>query len=214
MRLVQVAGYVDVGPATGELLQGLARASGDLVALVPVLRHVERMVRDDDLGDRFGKATEHVPHAVDLRLVDAAALEDERSRGAHPHDRELVVDELRLQLRREVALVAPQRGREAHEDVVQRDIMVSRHDYLRLRQRFQPFARGVELPRLGALREVAGNHDEVRIERFDPRAQRREEPFVDRAEVQVGELDDGPQAASRRSLAAGTITASARGRMR
>src|SRR4051812_4747276 len=135
VRLVQVARQKHVRATVGELLERLAGAPDDLVLLRAVLRHVERMVRDEDLGHLLRQPAKPRAHGLDLVLVDASSLERERPRGVDAHDRHLVVDVFGQEVFRHDALVVGERREEAPEDVVQRDIVVARHHELRTRQR-------------------------------------------------------------------------------
>ena len=63
--------------------------------------------------------------------------------------------------------------------------MIARHDDLRARQGVEIGARRFEFLALGALGEVARDHDDIGGEGFDQGAQGRQQFVVDLAEVQV-----------------------------
>ncbi len=149
------------------------------------------MVGDDDarvLLAHVGKARADLRH---LLLVDAAILERQRARRVHAQHGDLVVGIERRQVVGDIAPVARERLREAAEYIVERDVVVARHDDLGAGQGVEPGARGDELGALGALAQVARNDDEVGAERLHLRAQGRKQRRVDAAEMQVGQMNYG-----------------------
>jgi len=63
--------------------------------------------------------------------------------------------------------------------------MVTRHHDLRPRQGVEKVPRLLELGAAGALREVAGNDDDVRFKALDQCAQGRQQGRIDPAKMQI-----------------------------
>ena len=132
MTRVQVSGEQDVGAAGGKRLHREPRPAYDGPRLV-ARRQVEWMVRYHQLDHALAACREAFPYASDLRAVDAPALEHCRARGAHADDRDLIVHERRLDLFADVAAVFGERLQETLPEVVERNVVVSRHDQERPR---------------------------------------------------------------------------------
>ena len=211
MAGVQVAGEQHVDAAAGERRHREVGAADPLVG-VPAGGEVERVMGDDDLDDLVGQRRQRRAQTLQLLEVDAAVLDDERARGVDADDRELGVDEGRLQVGADVALVVGERPQHAREDVVERHVVVARHDDLRCRQAREEVARRGEQLAARALRQVAGDDDDVGADPLHRRDQRVEQRRVDAAEVQVRQVDEG--AHRRQPAGAGTATRSPRGWMR
>src|SRR5258706_3362927 len=201
---VQMAGEQDVGAAGGEHLHRLARTP-DKFPRMMALGQVERMMRHHDLGDARVEPAQPIAHALDLRRVDAAALEHARASGVHADDRDFIVDEGRLHLRGNVTTILGERLEEALEHVVVGDVVVAGHDQQRTRQRVEKAPGVAELGRLGALRQVAGYRYEMGPQRLHPPRKRRKQRAIDAPEVQIREVHQHSH---------GAITCSAPGRIR
>src|SRR5205823_9090321 len=92
---------------------------------------------------------------------------------------------------------------QALEEVVERHVVVARHDEDCPGQRVEKTARVAELRRLRALREIARHHDHLRCERVHLPGERRKKPRVDAPEMQVREMhqrSQGPMTRSARAL--------------
>ena len=200
---MQMTGQQDVGAAAREHRHRLPRAA-DEMARVVTGRKIERMVGHHDLGDAIVQLAKALSHAGELPGVDASALECRRARRVHPDDRDLVVDEGRLGLLRDVAPVLGERLEEALEEVVERHVVVPRHDEQRSRERIEKAPRVAELRRFRALGQVAGNHHQVRLHGAHALCQRREQRVIDAPEMQIREMDHDSH---------GAITCRAPGRM-
>jgi hypothetical protein len=105
-----------------------------------------------------------------------------------------------------MAVVAIQGTEEAAGHVEERDVMVAGHGEHRRAQPTKEVPRGRELALAGALREVAAHHDQVGGRRLEVLPQRGHDRRVLPAEVKVGDVGDGPHAAT-----GGASTRSARG---
>jgi hypothetical protein len=169
------------------------------------------MVGHDDAGHARGEVAQALPHARDLELVDTPSLESQRPRRVDADDGDLFVAVPGLEVLRDVTAVVRERAEEPRGDVVERDVVVSGDDELRLRKLRQVVARLPELPRPGALRQVARHHHEVRLQALRRRPQRLERRGVDPTEVEVGNVEDPSQGAAV-SAGHGRTTRSDRGR--
>ena len=92
--------------------------------------------------------------------------------------------------------------------------MVSGHDDLGLREPREEVAGLPELDATRALGQVAGNHDDVGMDRLRRRGQRVELRAIDAAEVQVGKVHHDLHGASPFLFSRGTTTRSVFGRTR
>ena len=108
------------------------------------------------------------------------------------------------------APVAAQRAEEPAREVEERDVVVAGHHQHRRGEPVQERARGLELAAPGALGEVAADHDQVGAGGGQVLEHGLHHPRVLAAEVQVGDVGDGPH----RWLASGARTRKARGRLR
>ena len=104
-----------------------------------------------------------------------------------------------FQIGGDVAAVPAERIEKPGRDVEQRHVVIAGNDELRERQRIEECARLLKLPASGALREVAGNGDEIRLDGRDALDERRDDPLVEAAEVQIGEVDEGAHPFSQRA---------------
>jgi hypothetical protein len=109
------------------------------------LWQVEGVVGDDDLRHLVAERTQPFAYLPDLLLVDASVLDGQGAGGVDPEDGHLVVRVERFEVVGDVTAVLVERLEEAREDVVERDVVVARHDDLRRRQRVQKLARLPEL---------------------------------------------------------------------
>ena len=98
----------------------------------------------------------------------------------------------RFEIPRDHALVARERSENTPHDVVKRHVVVPGHDEPREPEGLDEPACLCELRLAGPLGQIAGNRDQVRSNRVNRRQQRRDEPLIETAEVQIREVDDGP----------------------
>src|SRR5215207_5662364 len=89
-----------------------------------------------------------------LRSINTSTFKYRGACGVHAYDHQLFVFVNGLQIISDVALVFCQSLEKAGEDIVKRNIMVPRHNYLWLWQSIKEQTRLLKLVRTGALREV------------------------------------------------------------
>ena len=75
-------------------------------------------------------------------------------------------------------------------EVEERHVVIPGDDEQRKRQAIEKLASLPELAAARPLCEVARHGDEIRRDRFDGPDERRDEPRIDAAEMNVGEMDD------------------------
>ena len=160
-------------------------------------RQIERMMGDDNPDGRGRCRTQARRRAGDLRLVQpAAAVKRQRARAVEPNRNHLRVLEYRLQILGDVAAIAAVRIQQPRRHVEERHVVVAGDDESRGRQLIEKGSRLLELAAPGALREVARDCDEIRSDLVDRADERLHEPRVDAAEMNVGEMHDGPHRVS------------------
>src|SRR5215208_3272169 len=121
------------------------------------------MMGHDDLYDSASERAKLFSQTTDLRYVDAPTFEDRRACGVHAYNNQLFVLVNGLEIVSDVALVLCQSLNKPGKEIVKRNIMIPRHDYLWLWQSIQEQTRLLELVRAGALCEVAGDSDQIRF---------------------------------------------------
>ena len=185
MAGVQMAGQQQVHATFGKHLQCQRRAV-DQVILVEMLGQVKWMVRDDDARQTGRQTAQAFTQDIDLLVADAAILERQGAGRVDAQHGDFLVHVFGRQIVRHMAPVFHQRRQKAGKDVIQGHVMVARHDDLRPRQAVEKNPRLLELGAAGALREVAGNDDDVRFKALDQRAQGRQQGRIDPAKMQIG----------------------------
>jgi hypothetical protein len=163
------------------------------------------MVGHQHLEDTLGEGAEALADLLDLRPRDAAVLERPGARGVHAHHREVLAVMERRQIGREVPAVVVHGPREPRQDIPQRHVVVAGDDDDHPREAVEEGAGGAELPLPRALREVAAHRDHGGCPHGELRQQGLRHRRILLAEVEVGDVGDGDQ---------GTTTRSVRGRIR
>lgn len=163
---VQVTGQDKVHPAATERRHS-DRCARNHVSFMSRLRRVERMVGNDNPGDM--RATRVKPRAtlLDLTPVYAAVLECERPRSVHAQDRDLLIRVKWLQIVMEVAAVCPEWHQASGDEIVERYIVIARNNQSWKRKAVQELPGGLEFSAASTLRQIAGNHDHVRLGSHD-----------------------------------------------
>ena len=151
---------------------------------------LERVVEHGHVHPAAGMALEGAADAGHGGAADPAALPGPVIDGVHARDRDLVVLPERLEVGVDVVAVAPPRRREAHEEVVERRVVVARHREPGRAQRGEEGAGGAELAQPRALREVARHHHEVGRDPVHRLHEGAEEAGPVAAEMEVGEVED------------------------
>ena len=117
-----------------------------------------------DFPDAIGKPAKPFFHPEHLPVIDTAAFDDESPGRIDAGDRDFVIEVEGLQVIGNILLIGIERPSKPRINVVQGDVMISRHDYLRRRKRPQERTRSFELTWPGSLCQVARNGDYVRLD--------------------------------------------------
>jgi hypothetical protein len=139
-RHVGVTGKVEVRFAGRKGGDHMFR-SADEMFVMNCFQKVERMVRDENLNDPRINAAEKTSCMVDLSIADTAVGESEGSCRVHSENDDLLILICRPQIIRDVLAVIRQRPEKPREHVVQRNIVVSGHNDLRIRNRLEKLLR-------------------------------------------------------------------------
>ena len=132
-----------------------------------------------------GTARRRSRRLPDLNGVQPAAAEGERSGAVQAERDDFRVDEHRLQIVGDEAAISGQGPEEAPCHIVERHIVIARHDQAGTRQRLKKVARLGELTGACALGEISGHGDEIRREVADRRHERRDDTPVQPAEMKI-----------------------------
>src|ERR1051325_9192888 len=103
------------------------------------------MMGYDYLYDSIPQRAELFSQTSDLRSVDATTFKDRRACGVHAYNNHLVVLVNGLEIISDVALVFCQSLKKTGIDIMKRNIMIARHDYLWLWQSIEERTRLLEL---------------------------------------------------------------------
>jgi hypothetical protein len=152
-------------------------------------RQIERMMRYHDSLDAIGKPAELFFNPEHLPVIDTAALDDESPGRVDAGNCDFIIEVEGLEVIGNVLLIGLEAASKPRIKVVQRNVMVSRHNYLRCWECPQECTSSFEFTWPGTLRQVARNGDYVWLDFMN----RMNQPFHDRlissAEVDVGEMD-------------------------
>jgi len=152
-------------------------------------RQIERVMRYHDSFDAIGKPAELFFHPEHLLLIDTAALDDDSPGRIDAGNCNFIIEVEGLEVIGNIPFVDIEPASQPRIEVVQRNVMVSRHNDLRCWKCPQELTGSLELTWPGTLRQVARNGDYVWLDFMN----RMNQPFHDRlicsAEVDVGEMD-------------------------
>ena len=150
---------------------------------------IERVMRHHDLPDAIGKPAELSFHPQHLPLIDTPAFDDEPPGGIDAGNRDFIIEVERLQVIGNILLVDVKPTSKPRIDVVQRHVMIPRHDDLRCWKRPQERTGFFELTGPGTLRQVAGNGDYVRLDLTNRMDQLLDDGVIRSTEVDIGKVD-------------------------
>jgi hypothetical protein len=139
--------------------------------------------------DAIGKRTKLFFHLEHLPVIDAAALEGEPSGRIDAGDCDFIIQIEGRQIIANVLLIDIEPVAEPGVNVVQRNVMISRHDDLRRWKGAQERTGVLELPGPGTLRQIARNCDNVRLDLTDRMNKLFDDGVICPAEVHVGNVD-------------------------
>ena len=170
-------------------------------------------MNDDDTRRFRRQRGESLRQPGKLAFVDPAVLEGRRPRRVDARNGDFGVCIKGLEVVGDDPSIPGERTQEAAEDVVQGYVVIARHDDRGRRQRIEEPACLRELPDPGALGEVARDDDQIGSGLPHGGLEAGANGLIDRAEMQVGKMDDRFHGAVP-SCATGASTRSAAGRLR
>ena len=100
------------------------------------------MMRDDYFRLTSGGGLHGRAQGIKLAPADPAIFPSQGARRVHTRHDELGIDEHGLEIVRDIAAITIEFSREAREEVVQRNIVITRHDDLGERDPAEEFLRG------------------------------------------------------------------------
>jgi hypothetical protein len=124
-------------------------------------RQIERVMRYHDSFDAIGKPAELFFHPEHLPLIDTAALDDDSSGRIDAGNCNFIIEVEGLEVIGNILLVDFEPASQPRIKVVQRNVMISRHNDLRCWKCPQERTGSLELTWPGTLRQVARNGDYV-----------------------------------------------------
>ena len=153
----------------------------------------QRMMGDQDASLVRRYRREAVAKHVHLVMIDPPVLDRQRPRGVDAQDRDFGILVEGTEIMADIAAIAAQRRHEAAHDIVERHVMIARHD-----QRLEP--RGVQATKPGgglaelvdasALGEVAADDHQVGLALLQPGGGGVDDLGIVRAEMDVGQVSD------------------------
>jgi hypothetical protein len=124
-------------------------------------RQIERVMRYHDSFDAIGKPAELFFHPEHLPLIDTAALDDDSPGRIDAGNCNFIIEVEGLEVIGNIQFVGIEPASQPRIKVVQRNVMVSRHNDLRCWKCPQELTGSLELTWPGSLRKVARNGDYV-----------------------------------------------------
>ena len=188
---MEVARQNQPDAGVGEPLERLRRPADEPRARL-VLRRQEWMVRHHDAHPVAGRAIELLNRPLDLAPADAPVrpvqLQRHAPRGVDADNHHVVADMHRLGRFVDEGAIGAKRVGEAFEQPVRRDVVIARNRQPRHVEAVQILPRRQKLRIVRALRQVAGDQDQVggMVEEIGDQRLRR--LVVDAAEVQIGNM--------------------------
>ncbi len=146
-------------------------------------------MRYDDSFDAIGKPAELFFHPKHLPVIDTAALDDESPGRIDAGKRDLIIEVEGLQVLGNILLIDVKRAAKPCVNVVQRNVMISRHNDLRCWKCPQERTGSLELAWQGTLRKVARNGDYVWLDLMNRMNQLLDDSVICSTEVDVGKMD-------------------------
>lgn len=141
-------------------------------------------------GRDSGKAIMDDAH---LAVIDPAILDRKRTRGVYAENRHFIIFEPGAEVIADIALVTIERRTETADDVVERDVMISRdreHGKTRCLQSIDVSGGLLELRNTGALGKIPADDHEVGPTFLNPRLRSRNDLWIVGAKMEVGQMSN------------------------
>jgi hypothetical protein len=146
-------------------------------------------MRYHDSFDAIGKPAELFFNPEHLPVIDTAALDDESPGRVDAGNCDFIIEVEGLEVIGNVLLIGLEAASKPRIKVVQRNVMVSRHNYLRCWECPQEGTGSFEFTWPGTLRQVARNGDYVWLDLMDRMNQLLDDSVICSAEVDIGKMD-------------------------
>jgi hypothetical protein len=185
MAHVQMAREKEIRARLGKLRHRHCCASDQMFGGIS-FREIKWVVSDDhfDEGGRKRTKPRHGRSYL-IPVQPSTSTSDQRPRAVEAEDGHLFVDVRRLQIDTDIASVTGEGVKNPGSNIEQRYIMVARDDELRERQHVEKRPGFLKLPAAGALCEVAGDRNEIRVQQRDALNERRDDSGVETAEMEI-----------------------------
>jgi hypothetical protein len=183
-----MSGQQEIEAAAKKASQCFLRAAGKVSRFI-AWRQIERVMRDHNSLDAFGEPAELFFHPEHLPVIDTAALDDESPGGIDPGNRDFIIQVEGLQIIGNMLPVDVEPISKPGINVVQRNVVISRHNDLRCWKRPQERPGFFELTRPGALRQVARDGHYVRLDLTNRIDEPPDDSVICSAEVDIGKMD-------------------------
>jgi hypothetical protein len=185
---VEMSGQQKIDAASQKAVQGSPRTAGKVPRLI-AWRQIEGVMGYHDLLDAIGKPAELIFHPEHLPVIDAAAFDDQPPGRIDAGNRDFGIEVEGLQVIGNELLKDVEPLSKPGVNVVQRNVMIPRHDDLRGWKRPQERADSFELARPGALGEVARDGHYVRLDLTNGIDELPDDSVIRSAEVEIGKMD-------------------------
>jgi hypothetical protein len=151
---MEMSGQQHVYAAFGQNFHGEASTPHYVIAL-HAGRQVKRMMRDHDLYVRRGHSGETGPKFGELLAIDAAIFPGKSAGGVYARHGDFRVGVEGLEIGADEAPVTVKLAHEPREQVMERDVVISRHDDFREWDGLEKLAGGFVLSDASALGKIA-----------------------------------------------------------
>ena len=183
-----MSGQQKIQAAPEKAVQCHPRTAGQVVRFVS-RQQVERMMRYHDLLDAIGKPAKPFFHPQHLPLIDTAASNDSPPGGIHTGNCDFIVHVEGFQVIGNILPIDLEPASKPRIDVIQRDVMISRHNDLRRGKRPQEPNGPFELAWPRTLRKVARNGHYVGLGLVNRLNEPLDHGVIGAPEVHIGKMD-------------------------
>jgi hypothetical protein len=146
-------------------------------------------MRYHDFPDAIGKPAKPFFHPEHLPVIDTAAFDDEPPGRVDAGNCDFSIEVEGIQVIRNILLIDIEPASKPRINVVQRDVMISRHNDLRCWKRPQERTGSFELTRPGTLGKVARNGHYVWLDLVNGMNELLDDSVIGSTEVYIGKMD-------------------------
>ena len=157
---MEMSGQQKIEATSKKASQCFLRTAGKVLRFIAWWQ-IERVMRYHDFLDAIGKPAELIFHPVHLPVIDTAAFDDESPGCIEAGNGDFIIEVKGLQVISNILLIDVEPTSKPRINVVQRNVMISRHNDLRCWKRPQERTGSFEFTWPGTLRKVARNGDYI-----------------------------------------------------